>query len=191
MSGSGSGGGREGEREPGVGAGGLPERVVLVGFMAAGKSTVGRALAGRLGYPFVDLDARIERREGRTVPEIFREDGEDEFRRLEAEATRRLDDREPLVLAAGGGWMARPELRDRWPDAVRVWLRVGPEEVLRRIGDQVESRPVLDAGSPARSVRAIMESRRPHYSRAELHVDTDGRTPEEVADRIMEALAGL
>lgn len=171
-------------------ADGVAERIVLVGFMAAGKSTVGVLLAARLGRSFMDLDAEVERRAGRPVEEIFRQEGEDEFRRLEAEATRDLDDRSPVVVAAGGGWMARPELRERWPEAVRVWLRVSPEEALRRIGDDVESRPMLDPSSPARSVRAILESRRRDYARAELHVDTDDRSPEEVAEAILDRLRG-
>lgn len=174
----------------GEGPDGVAERIVLVGFMAAGKSTVGVLLAARLGRPFMDLDAEVERRAGRPVEEIFRQEGEDEFRRLEAEATRDLDDRSPVVVAAGGGWMARPELRDRWPEAVRVWLRVSPEEALRRIGDDVESRPMLDPSSPARSIRAIMERRRRDYARAELHVDTDDRSPGEVADAILDRLRG-
>lgn len=171
-------------------AGGLPARVVLVGFMAAGKSTVGRRVAERAGYPFVDLDEEVEDLAGRSVPEIFREEGEEAFRELEAEVTRRLDDVTPVVIAAGGGWMARPELRDRWPDAALVWLRVSPETVLERIGDDLESRPVLDPGSPLRSVRAILEARRADYARAEYRVETDHREPAEVARAVLDRLAG-
>lgn len=168
--------------------GGLPARIVLVGFMAAGKTTVGRRLADRIGYRFVDLDAEVERQEGRSIPGIFREEGEEAFRRLEAEATRRLDDGAEAVVATGGGWMARPELRDRWDDAVRVWLKVSPEEVLRRVGGDVGSRPMLDPSTPGRSVRRILDARRGQYALAEVHVDTDGRTPEGVAEQILEEL---
>jgi len=166
----------------------LPDRVVLVGFMAAGKSTVGSRLADRIGYAFADLDDEVERAAGRTIPEIFRTEGETAFRELEARVTARFDDRRRLVLAAGGGWMARPELRDRWPDAVRIWLRVSPEEVLRRLAGRLDTRPVLDPGSPERSIRAILERRRPAYAEAELAVETDGLAPGEVVERVLEAL---
>lgn len=168
----------------------LPRRIVLVGFMAAGKSTVGRRLAARTGFAFVDLDREVEELAGRPIPDIFRDEGEDAFREMEAEVTRRLDEVRPAVISAGGGWMARPELRDRWPDAARVWLRVSPEAVLERIGDELESRPMLDPGSPLRSIRAILEARRADYARAEYRVDTDDRTPPEVARAVIRRLAG-
>lgn len=189
-----------------AGSEGLPRRVVLVGFMAAGKTSAGRALARRTGYRFVDLDEEVERRAGRTVPEIFREEGEAGFRSREAEVTRALDP-DPggggsgpagaeddadvgagLVVATGGGWMARPELRDRWPDAVRVWLEVSPEEALRRLEGDLASRPMVDAEKPLASLREKLERRRDDYARAEVAVRTRGRTPDEVADRILEAL---
>lgn len=171
-----------------------PRRIVLVGFMAAGKSTVGRLLADRLGVGFVDLDARIERAAGKSVREIFADEGESGFREREARATRELASEagksEPLVIAVGGGWMARPALRDRWPDAVRVWLRVSPEGVLRRVGDDPSSRPLLsDAESPDRAIRQLMRRREAAYARAEYDVETDGRTPVEVADHVFRLLA--
>jgi len=168
--------------------GDLPDRIVLVGFMAAGKSTVGRRLAERTGFPFVDLDAAVEELAGRSIPDIFREEGEETFREMEAEVPRRLDDVRPAVISAGGGWMARPELRDRWPDAARVWLRVSPEAVLERIGDDLESRPMLDPGSPLRSIRAILEARRADYARAEYRVETDDRDPAEGARAVLALL---
>ena len=187
-----------GPKEERAGGGGLPHRIVLVGFMAAGKTTVGRLLAERVGYRFVDLDREVERLAGRPIPRIFRKAGETRFRELEAEATRALDpppgaegtvDPAPggIVIAAGGGWMARPELRDRWPGAVRVWLRVEPRTVLDRVPD-VTSRPMLDPDAPLASARSLLEERRAEYRRAEAAVDTDELSPDEVVDRILEAL---
>jgi len=178
------------ERAPGAAgrASGRPGRIVLVGFMASGKSTVGRLLASHLGVEFVDLDDEAEARAGRTIPEIFAADGEDAFRALEAEVTEAVDAVRPAVVATGGGWMARPELRDRWPDAVRVWLRVSPPAVLARLDGEIGSRPVLDPSHPERSIGRIMDGRLGDYARAELTVDTDGRTPAEVAERIVELL---
>ena len=167
---------------------GLPARVVLVGFMAAGKSTVGRLLARRTGYGFVDLDAVVEELAGRPVPEIFREEGERRFRELEARATRALDDETGLVVAAGGGWMARAELRDRWEDGVRVWLRVEPEEAVRRLEGRLGSRPMLDPEEPVAAARRLLERRRADYARAEITVETADREPEEVAAVVLRRL---
>lgn len=184
--GSAKGGTGPGDRAP-------PGRVVLVGFMGAGKSTVGPLLAARLGYRFVDLDAEVERVAGATIPALFRERGEAAFRRLEARATAALDEARRVVVAAGGGWMARPALRDRWPDAVRVWLRASPATILARVrdadpGDGLAGRPLLDPADPARSVRRLLEAREADYRRAELAVETDGRSPEAVARAVARAL---
>lgn len=167
---------------------GLPSRVVVVGLMAAGKSTVGRRVAREVGYEFVDLDEVIEELAGRPVPEIFRTRGEAGFRALEARATRSLDGRREVVVAAGGGWMAREELRDRWEDAARVWLRVEPREVVRRLEGRLDSRPLLDTEEPVEAARRLLERRREAYARAEVAVDTDGRRPEEVAREVLDRL---
>ncbi len=163
--------------------------MVLVGFMASGKTTVGRLVAERTGWRFVDLDREVERAAGRSVEEIFRSGGEEAFRELEARVTRETDLPERAVVATGGGWMARPELRDRWEGAVRVWLEVEPGDVMARLGDRVGSRPLLAGDSPARSARAILERRREDYARAEVRVDTTERSPEEVADEVLRRVA--
>ncbi len=166
-----------------------PRRVVLVGFMAAGKSTVGRRLAERLGYSFVDLDEEVERLSKRTIPQRFDEGGEAAFRRMEATVTAALDETRDVVIAAGGGWMARPELRDRWPDAVRVWLRVGPQAAWERVAGDLVARPMLNSTDPEGSLRSLMRERAAAYELAELSVSTDGPTPEETAELVADLLA--
>lgn len=166
-------------------SGSLPDRIVLVGFMAAGKTAVGRRVAERIGYRFVDLDREVERRAGRTVPEIFRLRGEEGFRELEAETTRALDDERGVVVAAGGGWMAREELRNRWRDQARVWLQVTPEAVMERLEGDLESRPMLDPDAPLASIRRLLRDREADYALAEYSVDTVGRGPDEVAERVV------
>ena len=173
-----------------VGAARPPRTVVLVGFMAAGKTSVGRRVADRLGYRFVDLDDEIERLAGSSVPEIFADGGEERFRQLEARATRRLSTGGRTVIATGGGWMARPELRDSWPDAVRVWLQVEPEEAVARLGERIASRPLLaDADDPTGAARALLDRRRSAYERAEIHVDTGDRGAREVAREVVRRLS--
>ena len=155
-----------------------PEKVVLVGMMGAGKSTVGRLLADRLGYAFVDLDDEVEALAGRSIPQIFDAGGETLFRELEAEATERQNGATATVLAVGGGWMARPELRDRWPSSVRVWLRVTPEEAWNRLSSDAAARPMLDPDHPEESLERLLAEREAAYELAEMSVsagDSSGR----------------
>jgi len=168
-----------------------PEKVVLVGIMGAGKSTVGRLLADRLGYAFVDLDDEVEALAGRSIPEIF-DGGEPLFRELEAEATERQDGAAGTVLAAGGGWMARPEMRDRWPGSVRVWLRVTPEEAWNRLSSDAAARPMLDPDRPRESLERLLAEREAAYELAEISVSagdsSGGAAAEETADLIVQLL---
>ncbi|NIP83801.1 MAG: shikimate kinase [Gemmatimonadetes bacterium] len=164
-----------------------PERIVLVGFMAAGKSTVGPVLARRLGWEFVDLDDRIREETGRTPAAILRDEGEAAFRRLEAALTDGLAGRRRLVLAPGGGWVTQPGLARRLgPGTVRVWLRVSLDEALRRADTSEADRPLLGPPDGRRErVAALLERRRADYAAAELTVDVDGREPADVADEIV------
>jgi shikimate kinase len=157
--------------------------------MAAGKSTVGRRLAECLGYSFVDLDEEVERLSKRTIPELFKEGGEAAFRRMEGAVTAALDETRDVVIATGGGWMARPELRDRWPDAVRVWLRVGPLAAWERVEGDLAARPMLDSTDPEGSLRSLMRERTAAYELSELSVNTDRPTPEEAAELVADLLA--
>ncbi|HEU4753855.1 MAG TPA: shikimate kinase, partial [Armatimonadota bacterium] len=148
---------------------------MLLGFMGAGKSAVGAALAAQLGWEHLDLDEEIERHEGRSVPEIFRDSGQAYFRALEAQLTRRLAERRRVVLSPGGGWITNPELLAGLPPgSLSVWLQVSPAEVLRRVraaaaAGEVE-RPLLQTPDPAATVRELLAQREPLYRRAELAV---------------------
>ncbi len=167
-------------------------RIVLVGFMAAGKSTVGARLAERLGGRFVDLDDLIEARAGRTIAEIFAAEGEAAFRRLEAEATADLAAaaaRGLLVIAPGGGWVAEPGLLDTVREgSVVVWLRVSAEEAVRRAASSGVTRPLLDAADPLRAARALLAAREAEYRKADFAVETDGRDVVEVVTDVVARL---
>lgn len=168
-------------------AAGFPvRRVVLIGFMCSGKSTVGPLLASRLGWEHLDLDHEIERRAGRRVAEIFASDGEGRFREMEAEATTALAGREGLVLSPGGGWITNPVLLDLLGEGtLSVWLRVGAEEVLRRSAAAPGERPLLRGPDPLETVRRLLAAREPLYARASLAVETAGREPGEVVEEIV------
>lgn len=168
------------------------ERIVLVGFMAAGKSTIGRRLAGRLGWRFVDFDVAIEERTGRSPARLIREEGEARLREEEAALTDALAGTRRAVLAPGGGWVTRPELAGRLgAGTVRVWLRLDAGEAVRRAeadreGAASVDRPLL--GPPAgrlERARALLRQREPLYAAAELVVDVDAKTPDAVVAEIV------
>ncbi len=167
-------------------------RVVLLGFMASGKTTVGGLLARRLGWRHLDLDEEIEREEGRSVAEIFRAEGEAYFRRREAETTERVLEAPHTVISPGGGWATNPSLTGRLPaGTLSVWLRVSPEEVLRRLGEaEVRRRPLLAGPDAAATVRRLLRERETLYRRAARAVDTDARHAADVAREIESFVRG-
>ena len=165
--------------------------LVLVGLPGAGKSTVGRSVAARLGRPFVDLDAEIEARGGRTISELFRDDGEEAFRGLEREATAALVGTAPAVVAPGGGWMTRAETVELLrPHAVLVYLRVTPEAALRRLGPGVAKRPLLNGGDPGAALTALAAAREPLYQTADRVIDTEVLDLQEVIDSLVHMASG-
>jgi shikimate kinase len=164
-----------------------PERVVLIGFMASGKTRVGMELANRLGWRHVDLDSEIEDLTGHSVAELFATRGEAAFRAIEHQITPRAVRQSGTVISTGGGWVTNPGLFERLPPAtLTVYLRVSPDEVLRRIAtatDQ-EVRPLLSVADPASRVRELLSAREPLYQRAQLTIDTDHRSPSDIADEL-------
>lgn len=168
-----------------------PGRIVVVGFMAAGKSTVGALLADRLGWGFVDFDDRIRERTGLAAGPLIRERGEAEFRDLEAAVTEEVAGRERVVLAPGGGWSLRPELLERLgTGTARVWLRISAEEALRRADADATDRPLLGPMAGRRErVTELVRRREPLYEGAEIVVDVDDREPEAVVDEIVRRLS--
>ena len=161
-----------------------PQRIVLVGFMGCGKSTVGAALARRLGWRFRDLDRWIEEWHGLTVAEIFRRRGEAFFRDEERRAARAAARLRRYVVAAGGGAFAQDETREALrAGAVTVWIRCDAA-VLRRRVPADGSRPLaVDRGR----MRRLLGEREPSYRLADITVDSSRAAPDEVAQQIAEA----
>ena len=160
--------------------------IFLVGFMGAGKTTVGRALAGRLGWPFEDLDDRIQSREARTIEQIFRVEGEAGFRIVEQETIRELIlnlGPSPRVVALGGGAFSQPENVRRIEEiaAPVVFLDGSAEELFRRCEREERERPLR---RDARQFSELYEQRRPFYMRATCRIDTDGKDPDAVAAEV-------
>ena len=160
-------------------------RVVLLGYMCAGKSTVGAALARRLDWRYLDFDVEIEHREGRTVKEIIADDGEERFREMEAALTAEASDARFVVLAPGGGWITQPEMLDSLgPGTLSVWLRVSPNETVRRLKEDTIDRPFRDHPDPVGMVARMLSEREPLYRMADLNIPVDGRSPESIAFEI-------
>lgn len=166
---------------------GQAAHVVLVGIPGAGKSTVGRELAARLQWPFMDLDEEIETREGMSVREIFATRGEAHFRAREREMTERLAAMEaPAVVAPGGGWITVPGLVALVrPPARLIWLQVSPERALERLGRGVEARPLLSGSAPLAALTAILAARESFYLQADHTVSVEMMTPVEAVADIM------
>jgi len=160
--------------------------------MGAGKSTVGRLLAERLGLRFIDADVEVERRAGRSIPSFFEAGDEPAFRSLERAVVEDLASRdEPLVIATGGGWGADPgRVRDLPAGVVSVWLRVSPEVAVERAsgegGSQSRnSRPLLDVDDPMARATDLLAEREAGYSAADITIETDRRQPGQIVSDII------
>ncbi len=161
--------------------------VLLIGFMGAGKSTVGRLVADALCVPFTDIDALVEQLDGRPVRTIFEEDGEEAFRNLETSAVRSLSTLPSRVVACGGGVVLSDSNRAYLKSlGTVVYLRVTAAETLARVGND-STRPLLSGASGALAAGKLLEAREALYSAtADVVVDTVDRTPEEVARQVVQ-----
>jgi shikimate kinase len=167
----------------------LKRSVVLVGLMGAGKTSVGRVLASRLNVGFVDSDDEIANAAGRSIPEIFAEFGEADFRDGERRVIERLLTGPPQVIATGGGAFAQDSIRSFAKEhAVTVWLDADLEVLWSRVRGR-EGRPLLDTADPRAVLASLLDKRRPFYSQAHLRIESSaGDQQDAVAERIVKAL---
>src|SRR6267154_4532111 len=162
--------------------------IVLVGMMGAGKSTIGRRLAGRLRLPFLDADIEIEAAAGMSIPDIFETHGEPHFRDGEARVIARLLDSGPAVVATGGGAFMREEPRNRIRGkAVSIWLKADADIIMRRVKRRAD-RPLLQTPDPAATVDRLLEQREPVYQSADLTIWSRDVPHEKIVDECIEAL---
>ncbi len=172
-------------------AGEPPRRVLLLGFMGSGKTSVGRELAQRLGWRFHDFDAVVEDRAGVTVSELFERYGEEHFRALEAEVAQELLVEEHVVLATGGGWPAQAGSWDTVPEGtLSVWLRVSPGVAVRRASSEGPVRPLLAGCDPLALAAELLTQRESSYGRAQIALDSDEHDPATLATKIERILRG-
>ncbi len=162
------------------------KNIVLTGFMGTGKTEVGRLLARRLGYTFIDADSVIEEEQGIPITEIFKRFGEPYFRDIESAVIKRLSEMERAVISTGGGAVLRQENMDNLKKkGIIICLMASPETIYERTKND-SSRPLLQVENPLQRIKELLEFRRPYYERADIMVNTDGKTPAQVVEEIIE-----
>lgn len=162
--------------------------LVLVGLMGAGKSTIGRRLASRLGLPFTDADHEIEAAAGMTIPEIFAMHGESYFRDGERRVIARLLREGPAVLATGGGAYMHPETRARIAEkGVSVWLKADFDVLMRRVRKR-SNRPLLQNPDPEGTMRRLIDARYPIYGLADVTIESREIPHDKVVQDALQAI---
>jgi shikimate kinase len=162
--------------------------VILTGFMGTGKSTVGRLLAARLGYRFVDTDEWIVAQDGRSIPAIFAQSGEAAFRRWEVRASQTLAAERGLVIATGGGLLLNPANVATLSATGPIFcLTARPETIWQRLEGDGTERPLLNHLHPARRIQELLQERAEAYGRFP-QIPTDDRTPEQIVEQIAQHL---
>jgi shikimate kinase len=173
------------------------ERVFLTGFMGSGKSTIGPILANTIGYEFLDIDKAIEQREGRSINEIFQEEGEPYFRSIERDLLVTVSTRDHIVVSLGGGTVADPEnFRLISTSGIVVYLKATPEQIFRRLHHKLD-RPVLtdirgeklSDEELRKRIQELYMKREPFYSRADITVETNEKRVGVTVDQIVKRLS--
>jgi shikimate kinase len=164
------------------------KNIVLTGFMGTGKTAVGRELARLLNMKLVDVDTEIENSRQTTINEIFKQFGELRFREIEIEMIRKLSQRKDVIISTGGGAVLRQEnvdvLRDQ---GIIICLMAMPETILKRTLHS-SHRPLLQVEDPFGKIKELLDFRRPFYEKADIMIDTDDKTPRQIAEEIIEKL---
>ena len=164
--------------------------IVLIGLMGAGKSSVGRVLAGKLGLPFVDSDDEVEKAAGCSIEDIFEVYGEPAFRDVEERVIQRLLEAPAKVVSSGGGAYMNERTRQRIArSAVSVWLRADLNVLEKRTRRRTAGRPLLKDVDPRAKLEQLMKERYPVYERADIIIDSIDETPDKTADKIIEQLS--
>ena len=168
----------------------MKSNIALIGFMGSGKSTVGKALAGQLKMDFVELDALVEQKAGRSIAEIFEHEGEPAFRKLEAQVACEAAGRRRTVISCGGGIVLDPASVDCLKqNALMVYLKARPDIILKRVGGSGDVRPLLRSADPSLTINDMLAARRPLYEKAaDIVIDTSRLTVVAVVGKIVAEL---
>jgi len=162
------------------------KNIILIGFMGTGKTAVGRKLAARLGYRYLDTDTIIEERLGCTIAEIFKKQGEASFRELERSVIREVVRSEGCVISTGGGAAVDPEnLTLLKENGLVICLTSSPEKIMARTGKKKDERPLLSGKEPIKEIQRLLELRAPYYEKADWTVDTSKKTVAQVVEIVV------
>ncbi len=166
--------------------------IALIGFMGTGKTAAGKLLAEKTGKRFIETDGIIEEKAGKSIPNIFREDGEISFRELEIEAVWEISNEKNAVIACGGGVVLNKINIDRLKEGcIIVCLTASPQVIIKRTSGDKDERPLLAVPDRVRQVKELMKFREPYYERsADITIDTSELNVESVVDRILREVKG-
>lgn len=167
----------------------LTDHLFVIGFMGVGKTSTSRAMGRKLGVQEIDTDAMIVEQEGMPISQIFEEKGEEAFRRMETELLDRIGKMSPCIVSCGGGMVLRPENVEKMKQQGRILLlSASPETIYEHVKDST-NRPLLDGNMNVEYISKLMAEREPRYeAAADLKIITDGMTPRQAAEKIIEVL---
>jgi shikimate kinase len=162
--------------------------IILTGFMGTGKTEVGRELAQLKGLKLIDVDAEIEKSEKMTINQFFKRFGEQKFRERETEMIEKISREQNVIISTGGGAV----LEQRNIDALKktgivICLMATPETILKRTGDS-DDRPLLQVENPLEKITELLSRRKPFYEKADIMIDTEDKTPLQIAEEIIEKI---
>ncbi len=168
----------------------MKTNIALIGFMGTGKTVVGQLLAKKLGRRFFELDLLIEQKAGKSIPDIFQQDGEITFRELEIEVTKEVSKDKNLVIACGGGLVLNKINIDRLRKNARmVYLTASPGVILKRVANEEGQRPLLEVDNPTLAIREMLSFRKPFYERAaDIKIDASKLDINAVSEQIISKL---
>jgi shikimate kinase len=164
------------------------KNIVLTGFMGTGKTAVGKKLSRLLNMELIDVDTEIEKSQKMTINDIFKKFGEPRFREIETEMIKKLSGKENIIISTGGGAVLKQEnldvLREK---GIIVCLLATPETILRRTSHN-SNRPLLQVEDPSGKIKELLNFRKPFYEKADIMIDTEGKTPIQIAEEIIEKI---
>jgi shikimate kinase len=168
----------------------IMKNIVLTGFMGTGKTEVGRELSRLLDMKLIDVDTEIEKSQKMAINEIFRQFGEPWFREIETEMIKKVSGNKNIIISAGGGAVLKKENMDTLKEnGVIVCLTATPETILKRTSNN-RGRPLLLVENPLERIKELLNFRKPFYEKADVMIDTEGKTPLQIAEEIMEKVKG-
>ncbi len=164
------------------------KNIVLTGFMGTGKSEVSRELSRVLGWTAIDIDTEIERAQKMKITEIFKQFGEPGFRDIETEFIKKISKNKNIIISTGGGAVLKQKNIDVLREnGVIICLTATPDTILKRTGKN-HNRPLLQVDDPLKKINELLEFRRPYYEKADIMIDTEGKTPLQIAEEIIEKI---